>query len=249
MVDVWHANAGGTYSDVAQNGSVGQKYLRGLQVTGTSGLARFTTIYPGWYQGRAVHIHFKVRLFTGATETYEFNSQLFFDPATTNAVYATGAYAARGAPSTSNASDGIYGADGSRLVVPLSSNGSGGLLGAYTVGLSGLPSGTGSGTTPTNDVDASILSARFRRTKTGRRILRVKLDVDERLTANVRLSRSDRTIARRRRTGIAKGTRTIDLPVPRRTKGGKARLTVAMKDAAGTLKVRRRTVTVPKRTV
>jgi len=73
--------------------------------------------------------------------------------------------------------------------------------------------------------------------------------VDERLTATVRLSRSDRMIARRRRTGIAKGTRTIDLPVPRRTKGGKARLTVAMKDAAGTLKVRRRTVTVPKRTV
>jgi hypothetical protein len=246
VVDIWHANAGGTYSDVSQNGTVGQKYLRGLQVTNANGLARFVTIYPGWYQGRAVHVHFKVRLFNGSNETYEFTSQLFFDPATTNAVYASGAYAARGAPSTPNSSDGIYGADGSRLIVPLSSDGSGGLAGTFNIGVTGLPAaGTGSGTQ--NEVDASILSTRFRRTKSGRRILRLKLDVNERVTVNARLARNDRTIVRRRRSAVKKGTRQIDLAIPGRTKGGTARLTVAMKDAAGTLKVRRRTVKVPKR--
>lgn len=114
--------------------------------------------------------------------------------------------------------------------------------------MTGLPTGAG-GPPAAEDVDASILSTRFRRTKAGRRILRIKLDVDEQVTANARLFRSDRTIVRRRRTGIKKGTRRIDLPIPRRTKGGRARLTVEMKDAAGTLKVRRRTVTVPKRSL
>jgi hypothetical protein len=70
-------------------------------------------------------------------------------------------------------------------------------------------------------VDASILSARFRRTKTGRRILRVKLDVNEQVTVNARLSRDDRTIVRRRRSGIRKGTRRIDLAIPGRTRAAR----------------------------
>ena len=64
-IDVWHCNAAGSYSDVAQNGTSGKKYLRGFQMTDSTGAVKFTTIYPGWYQGRTVHIHFKVRLFDG----------------------------------------------------------------------------------------------------------------------------------------------------------------------------------------
>ena len=56
QVDVWHSDALGAYSDGAQ------KFLRGYQVTDDTGAARFVTIYPGAYQGRAVHIHFKIRL-------------------------------------------------------------------------------------------------------------------------------------------------------------------------------------------
>ncbi len=105
-LDVWHADAGGVYSDVT--GAVGERFLRGYQITDADGIARFTTIYPGWYTGRAVHIHFKLRLFTGATETYEFTSQFFFDEARTSAVHALSPYSSRGTRDTVNTSDGIY---------------------------------------------------------------------------------------------------------------------------------------------
>ena len=63
VVDVWHCDAGGIYSDVQDTGfdTVGEKFLRGYQVTDASGVASFVTIYPGWYQGRTVHVHFKAR--------------------------------------------------------------------------------------------------------------------------------------------------------------------------------------------
>ena len=66
------------------------------------------TIYPGWYQGRAVHIHFKIRTDAAAASGLEFTSQLFFDDAFSAEVFATGVYAAKGTPDQLNASDGIY---------------------------------------------------------------------------------------------------------------------------------------------
>jgi protocatechuate 3,4-dioxygenase beta subunit len=106
-LDVWHCDSGGAYSDVSGAGS-GQRFLRGYQVTDGDGVARFTTVYPGWYQGRAVHIHFKLRLFAGATKTYEFTSQFFFDDSLTDTVYTVSPYSSRGRRSTRNSSDGFY---------------------------------------------------------------------------------------------------------------------------------------------
>lgn len=253
VVDVWHANAAGTYSDISSEGSAGRKYLRGLQLTGAGGAARFTTIYPGWYQGRAVHIHFKVRVYDGSKETYEFTSQLFFDPVTTSAVYKTGVYAARGQSTTPNTADGIYGSDGAKLVVNLQPDGSGGYAGTFVVGVSGLPSTTGTGTGTaagsTNAVGAALASTRFRRTKTGRRILRVTSTLTEPADVGARLSRSGQTLARRTSRVARSGTRAIELRVPLRAAGGKARLTVVYTDAAGLAKTVAKTVTVPRRTV
>jgi protocatechuate 3,4-dioxygenase beta subunit len=82
--------------------------LRGYQVTDASGAVRFTTIYPGWYRGRAVHVHFKVRLYAGTQTTYEFTSQFFFDEAITDAVHAQAPYNAKGARDTRNLNDGIF---------------------------------------------------------------------------------------------------------------------------------------------
>ena len=61
-VEIWHADAGGTYSGFAQEGTAGKTYLRGVQLTGQKGVAQFRTLYPGWYQGRAIHIHLKVHV-------------------------------------------------------------------------------------------------------------------------------------------------------------------------------------------
>jgi len=104
-LDVWHCDAAGVYSDVSGSS---RKFLRGYQVTDANGVASFETIYPGWYNGRAVHIHFKLRLYAGSTRTYEFTSQFFFDDAFTDSVYTQSPYASRGSRNTRNANDGIY---------------------------------------------------------------------------------------------------------------------------------------------
>jgi protocatechuate 3,4-dioxygenase beta subunit len=96
-VDIWHCDAEGAYSGVSgggQESTTGQTYLRGIQMTDTDGSATFRTLYPGWYMGRAVHIHVKVHLGTDETHT----GQLFFEDDVTDAIYATEPYSARGEP-------------------------------------------------------------------------------------------------------------------------------------------------------
>ena len=78
-MDIWHANSQGVYSAVNDQGTTGEKFLRGYQVTDNNGTARFTTIYPGWYQGRAIHIHDKVRIFNGSEKTLEWTSQIYLN--------------------------------------------------------------------------------------------------------------------------------------------------------------------------
>ena len=104
-LDVWHCDAGGIYSDVSGSS---QKFLRGYQITDANGVAKFTSIYPGWYRGRAVHIHFMLRLYAGSTRSYEFTSQFFFDDALTDSVYTLSPYASRGTRDRRNSNDGIY---------------------------------------------------------------------------------------------------------------------------------------------
>jgi protocatechuate 3,4-dioxygenase beta subunit len=81
-----------------------KRYLRGSQVTGADGVAQFVTIYPGWYQGRTVHVHVKVHVGNNQVVT----SQLFFDEAVTKQVYAGGVYASHAGQDTTNAEDGIF---------------------------------------------------------------------------------------------------------------------------------------------
>jgi protocatechuate 3,4-dioxygenase beta subunit len=109
-VDVWHCDAGGEYSSVEGNAGT---FLRGIQMTDANGRAEFRTIYPGWYPGRAVHIHVKVHL--GASETY--TGQLFFDDAVTEAVYEAPPYNARPGPDVTNEADGIFGASGGATIL------------------------------------------------------------------------------------------------------------------------------------
>jgi protocatechuate 3,4-dioxygenase beta subunit len=118
-VDVWHCDHLGVYSDVEDPSfrTVGKKFLRGYQVTDDSGRARFSTIYPGWYRGRTVHIHFKLRSPPTQQPGFEFTSQLYFDDALTDRVFAVAPYAGRGPRTTRNAADGIYRRGGSQLLL------------------------------------------------------------------------------------------------------------------------------------
>jgi protocatechuate 3,4-dioxygenase beta subunit len=130
VVDVWHCDALGAYSGVndPQFGNlVGQTWLRGYQLTSASGQASFTTIFPGWYQGRATHIHFNVRTAASGATSYDFTSQLFFQEALLTQIYTTVApYTQRGdAGRLRNASDGIYRQGGSQLLLNPSASGDG----------------------------------------------------------------------------------------------------------------------------
>jgi protocatechuate 3,4-dioxygenase beta subunit len=107
-VDIWHANSQGVYSGVKDQGTIGKKFLRGYQVTDDNGTVRFTTIYPGWYQGRAIHIHDKVRTFEGTEKTLEWTSQLYFNNSINEQVHTQPPYSKHGLPDMTNEQDGIY---------------------------------------------------------------------------------------------------------------------------------------------
>lgn len=109
QVEVWQCDASGDYSEYSQPGfnGVGETFLRGVQTTDASGQVTFNTIYPGWYQGRATHIH--VDVYRGGAIVK--STQIAFPEDVTRAVYATGVYAAKGQNATSNAGDMVF-ADG-----------------------------------------------------------------------------------------------------------------------------------------
>ena len=115
-VEIWQCDASGNYSEYGTQTS--QTYLRGIQTTNANGEVTFTTIYPGWYQGRATHIHVEVTI-GGVSRKV---TQIAFPESINNAVYATGVYASRGSNPMSNLSDGIF-ADSlaSELVTPMGS--------------------------------------------------------------------------------------------------------------------------------
>jgi protocatechuate 3,4-dioxygenase beta subunit len=134
LVDVWHCDALDVCSDVAQQRSVGQAFLRGHQVSDASGVVRFTTIYPCWYQGRAVHLHFKVRTSPTASRGLEVTSQMFFDEALTDVVHQQPPYSQKGRRDTLNSTDGIYRSGGPALLAPLAAAGAG-YAGTFQVGV------------------------------------------------------------------------------------------------------------------
>ena len=136
MVDLWHCDARGVYSDVRERAfdTRGRKFLRGYQTADGDGTVRFETIYPGWYPGRTVHIHFKIRTQPNAGRGYEFTSQIYFDDALTDRIHAQAPYTAKGAGRIRNQEDGIFLDGGEELILPLARQPQG-YAGTFDIGL------------------------------------------------------------------------------------------------------------------
>lgn len=88
-IDLWQCRYDGLYSDEAEEGTEGETWLRGYQYTNSTGYASFTSIYPGWYTSRTVHIHVRVRAYNedNSSISYESTTQLFFDDAISIAIF------------------------------------------------------------------------------------------------------------------------------------------------------------------
>lgn len=131
IVDIWHADKTGTYSGYEEEGTAGERFLRGVQVTDKDGKVKFQTIYPGWYEGRTTHIHFKIHLNDKELVT----SQLYFPDGINQAVYSSAEYAARGQADTDNKTDFIAN-DGnlSKLLMAVKANGAG-YQASHTIGI------------------------------------------------------------------------------------------------------------------
>jgi protocatechuate 3,4-dioxygenase beta subunit len=126
-VDIWHCDALGVYSGVKDPhfDTTGHHYLRGWQRTDRNGEARFRTIYPGWYPGRSVHIHFKLRSDPDAGRGQVFTSQLYFDDALTTRVHRAPPYSSKDGRRAMNADDEIYANGGDQLMLAPERSGDG----------------------------------------------------------------------------------------------------------------------------
>ena len=137
QVDIWHCDAQGQYSGVSDQGfdTTGQQFLRGYQLTDANGAVQFQTIYPGWYSGRAVHIHFTIRTKAADGQDYQFTSQFFFDDALTDQVHALEPYASKGQRDTRNSDDNIFMGGGDQLLLNLEGDNTTGYTGTMNIGL------------------------------------------------------------------------------------------------------------------
>jgi protocatechuate 3,4-dioxygenase beta subunit len=140
-VDIWHCNKDGYYSGYANQqgllGSksyVGQTWLRGYQLTDSTGVAKFATIYPGWYGGRATHIHMEVYVNGVMKKT----TQIAFSETINNTVYASSLYTAHGINPISNSADSVFGDSATDLAnetISLTGSVAEGYSGTYTIGI------------------------------------------------------------------------------------------------------------------
>lgn len=111
IVDIWHCDAAGNYSEYGGSGMQSANYtsvhfLRGRQTTDANGLVSFTSIFPGWYSGRAPHIHVHVY---NASGTSLLITQIAFPTDVCNTVYTTAtSFYTKGTQDTSNANDNVF---------------------------------------------------------------------------------------------------------------------------------------------
>jgi len=111
-VDIWHCDKDGYYSGYSNRGYLGTQdntalvFCRGLQYSDTAGQVKFTSIYPGWYEGRVTHIHAQVYV----NDKLKCTTQIAFPDDVNTAVYKTTLYSAHGQNTsvTKNSADMVF---------------------------------------------------------------------------------------------------------------------------------------------
>ncbi len=116
IVDIWHCDAEGNYSEYGGTGMQSTNYqsvhfLRGRQVADANGLVTFTSIFPGWYGGRATHIHVHIYSASGTSLKV---TQIAFPEGSGSAVANVNGYAKGMTGYTYNANDNVF-SDGTAL--------------------------------------------------------------------------------------------------------------------------------------
>lgn len=255
-VDIWHANAFGLYSDEANQqvpggaagvassvNTSGQDFLRGYQITGVDagaafapadGQVSFKTIWPGWYAGRAIHIHVRVRTYDGVDVATDYTTQIFFSDSDNDAVLsAAGPYNTRSPKSdpTTDETDNVLSpsADATNIV-PVTGSVAGGFAATFTIGLTGVASAAAS--TADATVSASLRSATVVVAANGNRTLVLAVHAGEPLTAHASLVRGGKIIGR----GAGKltpGWHSLRVAIPAGASAGAATARLTLVDAAG----------------
>jgi protocatechuate 3,4-dioxygenase beta subunit len=149
-VDIWHCDARGYYSQFEENNpdvpfgpgasttpTGPDTFLRGVQLTDTAGLAAFTSVYPGFYAGRAIHIHVEVHV-QGSASASKYSGghvahvgQIFFDESVSDDVMKEPAYAGRAITRTLQKTDHIFAQGGGTGLVTLTPLTPGSAAGGY----------------------------------------------------------------------------------------------------------------------
>jgi protocatechuate 3,4-dioxygenase beta subunit len=253
-VDIWHANAYGLYSDEGGqpggSSTTGQNFLRGYQVTGVDagalaapvdGQVNFRTIWPGWYQGRAIHIHVRVRTYDGSSVATNYTTQIFFSDADNDAVLSGAAPYDTRSPRTdptTDETDNILGGARSTNVVPVTGSLADGFAATFTIGLTGVASNA-----DTDALTASIASARVSKAENGNRAVVASVKTSGSATVHASLVRNAETLAKA--TGhLSSGTHSLRLALGKGVAAGPATLKLVLAGSSGTL-TRTRKLTVP----
>ena len=242
-VDIWHANAAGLYSDEGQNGTSGQNFLRGYQITGVDagaasapagGQVNFRTIWPGWYSGRAIHIHVRVRTYDGSSVATDYTTQIFFSDADNNTVLSGAAPYNTRSPKTdptTDETDMVFqqasGASGN--IVSVTGGIAEGFAATFTIGLSGVASNTGAKT------DKTVAASMKAPTATKGAVV-LAVHAGETLTAVATVVRKGKTLGKA--TGkLSPGWHSLRVALRPGTPAGAARVKVTLVDSAGNRRV------------
>ena len=236
-VDIWSANAQGVYSDESSESTSGSTWLRGYQVTDSSGRVTFTTIYPGWYDGRTDHVHVRIRTTAGLNVA----TQMMFDDAVTARVLATSAYARTRTRGTTNSNDRVYAdeaADHGVFAIPLTGSTTAGYTGELTAVIASAASTTGTAgtatpttTTTTGSLGTTVTAVKVTGLSARRHRVAITLRNAHTVKVDARLYKGASMRYRALSTQAA-GVRTVTLTVPAHVHGAHT-LALLLSDSAG----------------